>query len=81
MKVHIDFDPSAQPGERRAIEARMLPMRVHGVTVDMVCERGPAGGNPILSVEGEDDVVLALLTRAGYHEGEWEVIYNGGSQA
>lgn len=35
---------------------------------------GPAGGNPSVLIEGNDDLILSVLNSMGYEEGEYAVL-------
>lgn len=71
MRVLIDFDPGAVPGEREAVEEGSFPFTVHGCVMDLV----ESGVNCLtITVTGPADRVLPLLRRAGYEEEHWTVL-------
>lgn len=53
------YGPTAEDAGRAIVEG------YDGVTFTVVTEHGPAGGNPILRFEGEEDALRAMV-RAHY---------------
>lgn len=59
----MEFVPGPVPAERDAVELDLFPLDKHGCHMELIERHGPNGW-PIITIEGDENMVLDLLRRA-----------------
>lgn len=85
MKVSIDYalfedtenlanDEISQLIDEGILSHALKYDNAESIKIDIVSFNGPAGGNPVVNIEGSEELILSTLASMGYEEGEYSVL-------